>query len=200
MIENGNTDNSSLSSIHITKKENIIITERITEENNSLGFLKVISEVLTDTCEQARLHKDEKLLLVKLFMTKKRPNISIFEFIKRLYDYSQTSEDIFIIVLIYIERLKTNRKICLNYFNIYKLILASFITAIKMNSDEIYTLEFFSKLGGISKKDIASLEYQFISLLDFKLLVEEKLFYKYDNYLRSVSIDNEEDCYYDSDG
>ena len=69
-----------------------------------------------------------------------------------------------------------------------------------MNSDEIYTLEFFSKLGGISKKDIASLEYQFISLLDFKLLVEEKLFYKYDNYLRSVSIDNEEDCYYDSDG
>lgn len=199
MIENGNTDNSSLSSIHITKKENIIITERITEEKNSLGFLKVISEVLTDTCEQARLRKDEKLLLVKLFMTKKRPNISIFEFIKRLYDYSQTSEDIFIIVLIYIERLKTNRKICLNYFNIYKLILAAFVTAIKFNCDDYYSLELYSKLGGVSQKELVSLEYEFYILLDFKLYVEEELFNKYDNYLRNIE-QEEDDCDYDSDG
>ena len=199
MIENGNTDNSSLSSIHIIKKENIMIKERITEEKNSLGFLKVISEVLTDTCEQARLHKDEKLLLVEFFMTKKRPKISIFEFIKRLYDYSQTSEDIFIIVLIYIERLKTNRKICLNYFNIYKIILAAFVTAIKFNCDDYYSLELYAKLGGVPQEELVSLEYEFYTLIDFKLYVKENLFNKYNNYLRSI--EQEEDDYdYESDG
>ncbi len=200
MIENENTEHSSINSFYgVTKKNDDKNTINL-EEKRIPNIIKIISDILNDICEQSKINKDEKSKLITIFMTKKRPNITIFEFLKRLYKYSGVKEEILILVLIYIDRLCGNRKICLNYFNIYKLILASFITSIKMNSDEIYTLEFFSKLGGISKKDIASLEYQFISLLDFKLLVEEKLFYKYDNYLRSVSIDNEEDCYYDSDG
>jgi hypothetical protein len=200
MIENENTDNSSLSSFCSKKQKDKIVYEKIVEEKSSSGLLKVISEVLTVFCEQSKFNKDENLFLVKSFTTKKRPNISIYDFLKRLYKYSKVSENILILVLIYIDRLCRNRKICLNYFNIHKLIIASFVTAIKFNSDEYYSLGIYAKLGGISQKEIVSLEYEFIALLDFNLFVEEKLFYKYNNNLRNAEIDDDEDCDYDSDG
>ena len=200
MIENENTDNSSLSSFCSKKQKDKIVYEKIVEEKSSSGLLKVISEVLTVFCEQSKFNKDENLFLVKSFTTKKRPHISIYDFLKRLYKYSKVSENILILVLIYIDRLCRNRKICLNYFNIHKLIIASFVTAIKFNSDEYYSMEIYAKLGGISQKEIVSLEYEFIALLDFNLFVEEKLFYKYNNNLRNAEIDDDEDCDYDSDG
>jgi hypothetical protein len=199
MIENENTDISSLSSTHAKKKENTIICERITEVKEPSSLIKAISEVLKDTCEQSQLNRNEKLILIKPFMTKKRFNISIYEYLNHLYKYSQASEEIFIIMLIYIDRLKTNRKICLNYFNIYKLILAAFVIAIKFNYDEVFSLDFYSKLGGVSQKELASLEYNFTTLLNFKFYVEEKIFTKYNNFLRSIDSDDE-DCDYESDG
>ena len=164
MIENENTDNSSLSSFCSKKQKDKIVYEKIVEEKSSSGLLKVISEVLTVFCEQSKFNKDENLFLVKSLTTKKRPNISIYDFLKRLYKYSKVSENILILVLIYIDRLCRNRKICLNYFNIHKLIIASFVTAIKFNSDEYYSLEIYAKLGGISQKEIILLEYEFIRI------------------------------------
>ena len=199
MIENENTDISSLSSTHAKKKENKIICERITEVKEPSSLIKAISEVLKDTCEQSQLNRNEKLILIKPFMTKKRFNFSIYEYLNHLYKYSQASEEIFIIMLIYIDRLKTNRKICLNYFNIYKLILAAFVVAIKFNYDEVFSLDFYSKLGGVSQKELASLEYDFTTLLNFKFYVEEKIFTKYNNFLRTIDSDDE-DCDYESDG
>lgn len=199
MIENENTDNSSFSSFYSIEQKNKIVFEESIKENNTPGILKVISDVLTDICENSKYNKDEKQLIVKAFMTKKRPNISIYEFLKRLFKYGKVTEKIFILVLIYIDRLCRNRKICLNYFNIHKLILASFVTTVKFHSDEYYSLGFYAKLGGVSQKEIISLEYEFITLLDFKLHIEEELFNKYESYLRNAEIDDE-DCDYSSDG
>jgi hypothetical protein len=102
-------------------------------------------------------------------------------------------------MLIYIDRLKTNRKIYLNYFNIYKLILAAFVLAIKFNYDEYFTLDIYSEIGGVSQKELVALEYDFTTLLNFKFFVEEKIFQKYYNFLKSIDSDDE-DCDYESDG
>lgn len=199
MIENENTDNSSLSSFNSTAKNKITYDEIMEEKESNCSLLKVISEILTAACEQYKFNSEEKLLLIKSFITKKRPDISIYDFLKRLYKYSKVSENVLILVLIYIDRLKSNRKIGLNYFNIYKLILASFVTAIKFNSDEYYPLEYYAKSGGISQREMATLEYEFISLLDFKLFVEQKLFDKYLKYLREAEQNEDDDIDYDSD-
>ena len=199
MIENENTDNSSFSSLYSSEQKNKILNQRITEEKSTSKVIKVISQVLTDICEQYKKEQDKKELLVKSFMTKKRPNISIYEFLIRLHKLGNVSEKILILVLIYIDRLCRNRKIALNYFNIYKLILASFVTTIKTYSDEYYSLAFYAKMGGVSQKEIVNLEYEFITLLDFKLFVEDKLFFKYEKYLTKEELDDD-DCDYDSDG
>ena len=199
MTENENTNVLSLSSIDAEKKDNKIICERITEVKEPSGLIKAISKVLKDTCDQSQLNRNEKLEIIKPFMIKKRLNISIDDYLNHLYKYSQASEDIFIIMLIYIDRLKTNRKICLNYFNIYKLILVAFTVAIKFNYDELFSLDFYAKLGGISQEELVALEYDFTTLLNFKFFVEEKIFNKYSNFLRTIDSDDE-DCDYESDG
>ena len=199
MTENEITNVLSLSSIDAEKKDNKIICERITEVKEPSGLIKAISKVLKDTCEQSQLNRNEKLEIIKPFMIKKRLNISIDDYLNHLYKYSQASEDIFIIMLIYIDRLKTNRKICLNYFNIYKLILVAFTVAIKFNYDELFSLDFYAKLGGISQEELVALEYDFTTLLNFKFFVEEKIFNKYSNFLRTIDSDDE-DCDYESDG
>ena len=199
MTENENTDISSLSTIHVTKKDSKKECEKIPEVKEPSSIIKAISEALRDTCEQSQLNKNEKLLMIKPFVTKKKLNISIYDYLNHLYKYSQVSEDIFIVMLIYIDRLKTNRKIYLNYFNIYKLILAAFVLAIKFNYDEFFTLDIYSEIGGVSQKELVALEYDFTTLLNFKFFVEEKIFQKYYNFLKSIDSDDE-DCDYESDG
>ena len=199
MVENENTEHSSLSSFYSSQEKSKRKSEINIGEKSALTLIKVISEILADICDQSNQSKEDKLIM-KIFMTKKRPNISIYEFLQRLYKYSNVSEEILILLFIYIDRLSHNRKIRLNYFNIYKLILASFIAAIKYNSDDFYSLGDYAEFGGVSQKEIVALEYQFITLLDFRLYVEEKLYDKYNKYLRKLELDDDDDCDYNSDG
>ena len=117
MIENENTEHSSINSFYgVTKKNDDKNTINL-EEKRIPNIIKIISDILNDICEQSKINKDEKSKLITIFMTQKRPNITIFEFLKRLYKYSGVKEEILILVLIYIDRLCGNRKICLNYIN-----------------------------------------------------------------------------------
>ena len=112
-------------------------------------------------------------------MLKKIPSISIKDFLFRLLKYSKISDSTLVYILIYIDRLCHKYKIKLNYYNIYKLILASMVVAIKLNEDEFYSSEFYAKLGGISKIELNNLEYEFTTMINFNLFVKEELFYKY---------------------
>ncbi len=124
---------------------------------------------------------------------KKIPAINIYDFIERLSKYSKASEEVFILVLIYIDRICGIHKININYFNIHKFILASFIISIKYLEDNNYSMKFYSKLGGVTKKELINLEYEFLKLLDFKLFVGEDIFVKYKENLLSLEEDSEDD-------
>ena len=60
-------------------------------------------------------------------------------------------------------------------------------------------MDFYAKLGGISLREITTLEYKFLALFDFNLFVEDKLYNKYDKYLRNPELDEDDDWDYDSD-
>ena len=116
---------------------------------------------------------------IVLFMVKKVPSISIKDFLLRLIKYSKINDSTFIYILIIIDRFCRKYKIKLNYYNIYKLILASLVIAVKLNEDEFYTSEFYAKIGGISKVEINKLEYELSVMINFDFFVKEELFYKY---------------------
>ena len=47
---------------------------------------------------------------------------------------------------------------------------------------------------------MVTLEYEFISLLNFNLFVDQELFDKYEKYLRNAELAEDENIDYDSDG
>ena len=67
------------------------------------------------------------------------------------------------------------------------------VIAIKYNEDEYCDNNFYAKVGGVSRKEIDKLEYETLSLLNFTLFVNEELFDKYNNFIRSVEVEEEEE-------
>ena len=84
----------------------------------------------------------------------------------------------------------------MTYYNIHKLILAAFIIAIKYNEDNYYSMQIYSKIGGVTIAELNNLEFEFLKLIKFNLFIPEILYNKYYNDLMSLKSDSEE---YESD-
>ena len=67
------------------------------------------------------------------------------------------------------------------------------VIAIKFNEDNYYTSDFYAKLGGISKLEMNHLEYEFATMINFNLFIEEDLFYQYYNLLKNYNNNNDKD-------
>ena len=183
----------------------------INEETNDKSFtsihkievkksdvLHTVSQLLTDICEESPQEIDHNTLrIIKPFISKKIPQISIEDFMKRLLKYSKMESSTLILILIYIDRVCFFGKFQLNYYNIHKLILASMVVSIKYNEDDYFSNKFYAKVGGVTKEELDKLEYEFLSLIDFSLFVDEDLFSKYYDYIKTFNsqnlIDDEEE-------
>ena len=193
------SDYSSKSSLYSTKNLINLKPKKEPFNQKSFSFSKIISELLTDICEEDRANNDSKLTLLKPFISKKIPSISLNDYIERLLKYGKTFNEIIIIILIYLDTISAKHKINLNYYNIHKLIFGAFIVAIKFHEDEYYSMNYYSKLGGISKKEAINLEYEFMNLIDFKLFVNQQLYDKYYNYLSNLKEDDDDEDIYDDE-
>ena len=100
-----------------------------------------------------------------------------------------------ILILIYIDRICNYNNIQLNYRNIFKLILASTLVAIKFNEDVHYSLEVYAKIGGVQPSEMENLEFHFLILIKFALNVDKKLYDKYSQTLLSFQDDDDYDEY-----
>ena len=192
MEENISSDYSTKNSIYSENFGNLK-SEKENNENKSLVISKIIAELLTNICEEGKSNNESNLILLKPFISKKVPSITIKDYIERLLKYSKTFNEIVIIVLIYLDTICAKHKLNLNYYNIHKFIFSAFVSAIKFYEDDYYSINYYSKLGGIPKKEATKLEYEFMSLIDFKLFVNQKLYEKYYNYLSSLENDDIDD-------
>ena len=191
MTESTLGENSTINSVFSefsenSKKRNEIVS--LLEQAPDIKLINIISDLLKDICnENNSIETNNKNIeinkKIRIFMLKKIPPISIKDFLLRLCKYSKISASTLIFILIYIDRLCQKYKFKINYFNIYKFILASMVIAIKFNEDDFFSSEFYAKLGGISKTEMNYLEYEFISMINFNLYIKEDLFYKYHDLL-----------------
>ena len=172
------------------------------ELNHSL-ILNTIAELLTDICDESTKDKDNNtsklyihitsiIGIIKPFLSKKVPAITIKNYLERLIKYTKIENTTLVLILIFIDRVCDINKIRLNYFNIHKLIIASMLVSIKYNEDDYFSNEFYAKVGGIRMTEMNKLEYEFLSLIEFNLFVNEEVFNKYNTYLISAH-DDEDD-------
>ena len=154
------------------------------------GIINIISLLLTNICEEN--NEKNKKVIDKYFETNVEPSISIKDYITRLFVFSKPEESTIISCLIYIDRFCQNNQIILTKCNIYKLILASFVVAMKYNEDFIYSMDIFSKIGGISSTELIKIELKFLFMIEFDLFIDKELYYNYYNNLKSLNLENEE--------
>ena len=160
----------------------------LSKDNNI--FLKKMSDLLTDICDESKKETNLFYKPLKCFYSN-IPYISIKDYLEHIYKYSKINSSTIALILIYIDRICNVTKCKLSYYIIHKLILGAMILAIKYNEDVFCSLKFYAKLGGITLNELYNLEVNFISLINFNLFVSDELFSKYNDYL--LSSDNDDD-------
>ena len=161
----------------------------INDDSEIHNALITMADLLTDICEESSKDKGTNNKLIKPFLSKKIPSISIEKYLVRLVSHSKMEISTLILILIYIDKICKNNKFRLNFFNIHKFIVTSMLVSIKYNEDDFFSNSFYAKVGGVSITELNHLEYEFLSLIDFDLYVDDDLYSKYSNYILSVNID-----------
>ena len=180
--------NSSRS--NLKNKDKISIISK-SEEYVPMKIIEIISDLLNNICEENKDKSENINKNIKPFMTESIPSLSIKDYLTRLSQFTKINESTIILILIYIDRIGKINKFILTYRNIYKLILASMVIAIKYNEDNFFSSEVYAKLGGLSVLELNYLEFQFLILIKFSLFIEKDLFNKY--YYNLLSFQEEEE-------
>ena len=191
---------------YLSLNSSISITQKIPKLNNDqkndiipIKTIEIIADLLNNICEENKGGSENVNNKIAPFMTINIPSMSIKDYLLRLLNFTKINESTIIIILIYIDRICKINNFQINYRNIYKLIISSMIIAIKYNEDNYYSSEIYSKLGGISIKELNYLEFNFLILIKFSLFIEDDLFSKYYDNLISFNEENNEESLEESD-
>ena len=66
--------------------------------------------------------------------------------------------------------------------------MSSLIISIKLNEDQYFDNLFYAKVGGVTKKEINLIEYEFLARINFNVFINDNLYKKYHNYLEKTSL------------
>ena len=108
-----------------------------------------------------------------LFNNDEIPNISIYNYVNRIVEYTNCEDNTLILSLIYLNQI-IKKNINLTVYNIHKFLFASILLALKINEDKIYKNEYYSSIAGISLKELNLIEYHFLTILDFQIFMNCK--------------------------
>ena len=92
--------------------------------------------------------------------------------------------------LMYIDRLSHYSSIILTPYNIHRIIFVSILMAIKYNEDICFEYDFYSKIAGISMKELKNLEGEYIDLIKFHFFINKEDFDKYKIYIDDIEIES----------
>ena len=148
-------------------------------------MIEIISSTLKQIIKENKKQKKSKKEFDKIFSHSREPEISLFDYLSRIHKYSNINDSTLIISLIYIDRICKNKGVKLTKYNIHRILFISILISIKFNEEKIYPNSFYSKIAGISIKELIKLESAFLKLIDFKLYISEEIYNIYSTYLYS---------------
>ena len=160
-------------------------------QNKSL--IKAISQTLESILQNNKQLPNFKEILKSqakmVFSANFIPNISIEDYLIRIQTYSNIEKSTLIISLILIDRLCQLSNLTLTYHNIHRIIFSAILVSIKYNEDTYYDNKYYAQIAGVTVKELKILEYSFLSMVHFKLFIQEELYDKYIHYLDNIDFD-----------
>lgn len=122
-------------------------------------------------------HTDSTLL----FRGQNIPSLPINKYLQRAHHYCATSNDVYLSLLVYFDRLSqpdksssgeqtSMPKLILDSYNIHRLLITAFTVATKFSQDIYFTNKRYAKVGGISDNELNKLELVFLDLMNWERL------------------------------
>ncbi len=128
------------------------------------AYIERVQNILTPNIKRKDYYKKIKFTKDGHFRNKNKPSINLLDYLTRIIEYTEIEFSTLVLSLVYLERI-CKEKIFLNEYNIHRILLMSVIMAYKYNEDNKCDREYLSKIGGISAKEIAQLEYEFFDFI-----------------------------------
>ena len=164
--------------------------------NNNIAMNKIIigiNNILSEIIRKNKVLPIYPYVLKKqkndIFSLKKEPNITLISFLKRIIKYSGIECSTLFLSLLYLNKILESN-LFLTDFNVHKLLSISILIAIKYNEDKISNNRYYGDIFGLTLKEINSLEFSYLKLLDFKLFVEYNYIKKFFNFVYKKIFNN----------
>ncbi|KJE01244.1 glycogen storage control protein [Cryptococcus gattii NT-10] len=159
------------------------------------------------TASKASLSHPSALLA---FHARHIPSISIEAYLLRILKYCPATNEVFLGVLVYFDRMtklgtpagiggesakvgKKGKGFAIDSYNVHRLVIAGVTVASKFFSDVFYTNSRYAKVGGLPPTELNSLELQFLLLNDFRLRVPVEEMQRYGDRLLAYAEEAGED-------
>ena len=130
---------------------------------------------LSNRMQRAMAEACANNILLPTFVAKRKPAISIEQYVSKVVNQSECSEACFIYATVLIERLIA-KGVCINEFNVHRITLVLLMEAAKFNDDVFYDNSSFAVIGGVSNEELNALELEFLILMDFDVMVSYEEF------------------------
>lgn len=132
--------------------------------------------------ENKQMGNDQFNLKDSIFYLDVIPNISLEYFINHLFKYTNMSISSLILAIIYIDQFCEKFKYALSMHNIFRILLIFVYISIKLNEDINIKPEFYSKVAGVSVKDLNMLEFQMCVAMNFEFFIKSDYYQQYFAY------------------
>ena len=116
-----------------------------------------------------------------IFFSLNQPNIILRDYVTRLVRYMHVSKSVFIVSLIYLDRIRhDDQLLSLTYLNVHRLLTTSVAVASKFLEDESHRNSTVSKIGGVpTLAEMNMLETQFLRRLHWNCAVDPSTYHQY---------------------
>ncbi|KAF8048586.1 hypothetical protein N665_2468s0003 [Sinapis alba] len=116
---------------------------------------------------------------VTVFDGRSPPEITISQYLDRIFNYSRCSPSCFVVAYIYIHQFLDVTRAHLTPLNVHRLLVTSVMLAAKVFDDRYYNNAYYARVGGVSTKELNRLEMKLLFALDFKLQVDPLTFHSH---------------------
>ncbi|CAD8191195.1 unnamed protein product [Paramecium octaurelia] len=145
------------------------------------SLLKCIATILEEIVEET----DKLDSSSTSFHASKIPAITLENYLIRIAKYAKCTDECFVIALIYLDKVQElNPSILLNSHCVHRFLIIAIVLAIKFQDDDYYRNDYYSKIAGISLKELNQLESELLELLNYDLFISKELYNIYLEKLR----------------
>ncbi|KAH9315161.1 hypothetical protein KI387_023788, partial [Taxus chinensis] len=143
-------------------------------------ILSVVSALVERVVVRNERQGDKVGVKLGIFDGRRIPEMSIEQYLGRIFKYAHCSPSVIVVAYAYIDRfIQLNSGFLITSLNVHRLLITSVMLAAKFLDDMNYNNAYYAKVGGLSTQDINNLEIEFLFMLDFRLQVTVSVFESY---------------------